>query len=98
MAETLVLDTTFRITHRGLVLATREWTGGIRVGQSVLLPNGRGGVRAERITAIETGRKLDAQGQPVAWIGLLLGELSEDQIHEVQSQLRAGERLTVEDF
>jgi hypothetical protein len=24
--------------------------------------------------------------------------LSEDQIHEVQSQLRAGERLTVEDF
>jgi len=54
MAETLVLDTTFRITNRGLVLATREWSGGIRVGQSVLLPNGRGGVRAERITAIET--------------------------------------------
>src|ERR671925_1845014 len=97
MPETLVLDATFRITNRGLVLAPRQWTGVIHVGQRVLLPDERGGQRAERITAIETGRKLDDKGQPVAWIGLLLGELPDREIPKVQARLRAGEVLTVDD-
>ena len=95
--RTLLLDATFRITDRGLVLATQQWSGVIRVGQRVLLPDGRGGVRAERITAIETGRKTDDKGQPVSWIGILLGELPENEIAEVQAQLRTGEVLTVDD-
>ena len=97
MAESFVLDDTFRITNRGLVLATLQWTGGIRVGQRVMLPNGRGGERSERITAVETGRKTDEQGRPVAWIGLLLGDLPEREIPAVQAQLRSGDTLTVQD-
>jgi len=97
MAESCVLDATFQITNRGLVLATRQWTGGIRVGQRVMLPNGRGGARRERITAVETGRKTDDQGRPVAWIGLLLGELPATEIAEVAAHLRPGATLAVED-
>ena len=97
MAETLLLDAAFRITNRGLVLATQQWSGVIRVGQRVLLPDGHGGVRAERITGIETGRKTDNNGQPVVWIGILLGELPENEIAKVQAELRTGELLTVED-
>ncbi len=97
MAESFVLDATFQITNRGLVLATHQWTGGIRVGQRVMLPNGRGGARPERITAIETGRKTDDQGRPVAWIGLLLGELPATEIAQVEAHLRPGATLAVED-
>ncbi len=97
MAESFVLDATFQISNRGLVLATRQWTGGIRVGQRAMLPNGRGGTRPERITAIETGRKTDAQGRSVAWIGLVLGELPATEIAQVEAHLRAGATLVVED-
>lgn len=97
MPETLVLETTFRITNRGLVLATREWTGVIRVGQRVLLPDGRGGFRAEVITGIETGRRVDDNGEPIVWIGVLLGELPEGEIGRVEAQLRTGEVLVVDD-
>ncbi len=97
MAESFVIDATFRITNRGLVLATRQWTGTIRVGQRVMLPNGRGETRPERITAIETGRKTDEQGRPITWIGLLLGELHTAEIAQVEAHLRPGATLAVED-
>jgi len=97
VAESFVIDATFRITNRGLVLATRQWTGTIRVGQRVMLPNGRGEARPERITAIETGRKTDEQGRPVTWIGLLLGELPTAEIAQVEAHLRPGATLAVED-
>ena len=97
MAQTFVLDATFRVTNRGLVLATRKWTAGIRVGQRVMLPSLGAQTRFERITAIETGRKLDEQGRPVAWIGLLLGDVPEGEIPQLQAQLRNGDTLTVHD-
>jgi len=97
VAESFVIDTTFRLTNRGLVLATRQWTGTIRVGQRVMLPNGRGEARPERITAIETGRKTDEQGRTVTWIGLLLGELPTAEIAQVEAHLRPGATLAVED-
>ena len=97
MTERFVLDATFRITNRGLVLATREWTGSIRVGQRVRLPNSGPEGRFELITAIETGRKLDDQGQQVSWIGLLLGDVPESEIPRLQSQLRNGDTFSVHD-
>lgn len=96
MAETVTLSGVAQITHRGLVLFTEHWSGTPRRGDRILLPDGKGGVCAERITAIEDARKLDARGQPVPCIGLLVGHVPEDEIDGLEALLTPGMTLTVE--
>jgi hypothetical protein len=108
LANALTLSGAARITHRGLALFTERWSGTPSRGDRILLPDGKGGVRAERITAIEDAGKLDASGQPVPSVGLLAGRRRSvpcsDRPMPVSRRLgpiagvRAGEDLSSNDF
>lgn len=54
--------------------------------------------RTERITGVETGRRTDERGEPITWIGILVGDVPEGEIALLQARLHAGDILTIEEL
>ena len=97
MAGSLQLETTFTITGRGLVLAGQIVDGTVKIGGRVVLPEGPGGTRNERVTGIEFIDGHNDDGTAKSAIGLLLDELPVQDIAALRSQLTPGLVLRVED-
>ena len=95
MGAVFQLEDTFTITGRGLVLAGQLVEGVVRVGDRVQLPLG-GGDRPARVTGVEIGHSLAADGSARGFLGLLVGELPPAEIPLVRSALAAGQVLHIE--
>jgi translation elongation factor EF-Tu-like GTPase len=92
-----LIEDTFVITGRGLVIGGQILDGTLRIGSRVVLPDSSGGERIERVTGVETGHRKNDDGSYRAFVGLLIGELPESEITGMRQWLNSGDKLNVED-
>lgn len=95
MTASFALDGMFTLNGRGLVLTGQIVEGVIRVGDRVRLPVGASGHLAH-IAGVETGHRRTLDGSPGGFVGLVLDQLSPDEITLVRAALSPGQELRVE--
>ena len=96
MGATFLIEDTFVITGRGLVVAGQIVDGTLQVGDRVALPGGSKGTRFEIVTGVESGHGPNGSGGTRGYVGLVLGELPQADIPDLRDRLKAGTRLRVE--
>ena len=96
MSATFLIEDTFVITGRGLVVRGQILDGTLQVGSKMILPDDSGGNQIERITGVILGHGAK-DGNKRGDIGLLVGELSESEIPLMRRRLQNGDELKVED-
>lgn len=97
MPATFRVDHSFTIKGRGLVIAGQIATGKVQLGGMVTLPDSKGAQRARRITSVEAGNGLDADGQVRGFVGIVLGKLPVPDVAAAQAHLTKGFLLAVSD-
>ena len=97
MGATFLVEETFVITGRGLVIAGQIADGTVRVGDRVALPEGSDRTRFETLTGVEAGHGPNGSGGIRGYVGLVLGELAPAEIADLRDRLTPGTRLRVQD-
>lgn len=97
MSNTFLVEGTFEISGRGLVIAGQVLDGTIKVGGNVMLQDGFGGKSLACITGVEMGDGRNDDGKLRGFVGLLIGDLQKSQVSGIRNHLKSGDILTVLD-
>jgi len=89
----MIVDDVFFIAKRGTVVTGRVDTGSVKAGDSVMI-RGKKGERNTVVTGIEAFRKVITEAQAGDNIGLLLKDVTKDQVQRGDELLGPGEDFT----
>jgi translation elongation factor EF-Tu-like GTPase len=90
MGATFLVESTFTLTNRGFVIAGQVRNGNFRIGDTLILPFGR-----KLITGIEMGDGKNKDGSHYSFVGILLGNLTENELTEITNNLQIGSILEI---
>jgi hypothetical protein len=93
---TFRIEATFVITRHGLVLAGDVVSGRVYKDGRIALPDGAGGTRLERITAVEIVDRREDDGTMRGLVGLIVGELPPEEIVGLRAAITPGMVVAVE--
>lgn len=97
MPATFRVHKSFSLKGRGLVVSGQIASGAVPPGGTVLIPDAKGAMRARRITSVESGSGMDAQGGIRALVGLVLATLPLLDLNAARTYLVPGLLLSVSD-
>ncbi|MBI3925195.1 MAG: hypothetical protein HY319_06615 [Armatimonadetes bacterium] len=80
----------FHITGRGWAVAGEVEAGILRPGDYISV-----GEERMQIASVEAILKLDDDGRPLPWVGLMLGPCDDAQVRRLRDAAKTGEVLTI---